>query len=207
MKTIAILGATGSIGTSTLDLVEAAPDRFQVTAVTASSNVAELAAIARRTSASLAVIADASRLEELRTALAGTNIQAAAGEGALAEAAVSADLVIAAIVGTAGLTPVMAAVRAGRTIGLANKEALVSAGALMIEEARRSGAVLLPIDSEHNAIFQCLAGQDCERVARLILTASGGPFRTFTSAEMAQATPAPGVARTGGGASQLVDGR
>lgn len=194
MKKIAILGATGSIGTSTLDLVEAAPERFEVTAVTASSNVAELAAIARRTRAALAVIADDSRLEELRAALAGTNIQAAAGEGALAEAAVSADLVIAAIVGTAGLAPVMAAIRAGRTVGLANKEALVSAGALMIEEARRSGAVLLPIDSEHNAIFQCLAGQDCNQVARLILTASGGPFRTFSAAEMARATPAQAVA-------------
>ncbi len=139
MKKVAILGATGSIGTSTLNLIEAAPDRFEVTAVTAASNVAELAAIARRTRASLAVIADESRLHELRDALAGTNIQAAAGEGALAEAAVSADLIIAAIVGTAGLAPVMAAVRAGKTIGLANKEALVSAGALMIEEVRRNG--------------------------------------------------------------------
>lgn len=194
MKRIAILGATGSIGRSTLDLVEAAPDRFAVTAVTAASNVAELAAIARRTRAPLAVIADDSRLEELREALAGTNIQAAAGESALAEAAVSADLVIAAIVGTAGLAPVMAAVRAGKTIGLANKEALVSAGALMIEEARRTGAVLLPIDSEHNAIFQCLAGQDCEQVSRLILTASGGPFRTFTAAQMERVTPAEAVA-------------
>jgi 1-deoxy-D-xylulose-5-phosphate reductoisomerase len=194
MKKIAILGATGSIGSSTLDLVEAAPDRFEVTAVTAASNVAELAAIARRTRAPLAVIADDSRLDELRDALSGTNIQAAAGEAALAEAAISADLVIAAIVGTAGLAPVMAAIRAGRTIGLANKEALVSAGALMIEEARRSGAVLLPIDSEHNAIFQCLAGQDCDRVSRLILTASGGPFRTFSLAEMARVTPAQAVA-------------
>jgi 1-deoxy-D-xylulose-5-phosphate reductoisomerase len=194
MKKVAILGATGSIGTSTLDLVEAAPDRFEVTAVTAASNVAELAAIARRTRASLAVIADEGRLQELRDALAGTNIQAAAGEGALAEAALSADLVVAAIVGTAGLAPVMAAVRGGRTIGLANKEALVSAGALMIEEARRSGATLLPIDSEHNAIFQCLAGQDCDKVARLILTASGGPFRTWTAEAMQRATPAQAVA-------------
>lgn len=194
MKRVAILGATGSIGTSTLDLLEAAPDRFEVTAVTAASNVAELAAIARRTKAHLAVIADEKRLEELRAALAGTDVQAAAGEGALSEAAVSADLVIAAIVGTAGLAPVMAAVRAGKTIGLANKEALVSAGALMIEEARRSGAVLLPIDSEHNAIFQCLSGQDCDQVARLILTASGGPFRTFGAEQMAKATPAQAVA-------------
>ena len=194
MKRVAILGATGSIGSSTLDLVEAAPERFEVTAVTAASNVAELAVIARRTRASLAVIADESRLGALREALAGTNIQAAAGEGALAEAALSADLVVAAIVGTAGLAPVMAAVRAGRTVGLANKEALVSAGALMIEEARRSGATLLPIDSEHNAIFQCLAGQDCEQIARLILTASGGPFRTWTADQMARATPAQAVA-------------
>ncbi len=194
MRRIAILGATGSIGRSTLDLVEAAPERFEVTAVTAASNVAELADIARRTRAPLAVIADEARLDELRAALAGTNIQAAAGEAALAEAAVSADLVVAAIVGTAGLAPVMAAVRAGRTIGLANKEALVSAGALMIEEARRSGATILPIDSEHNAIFQCLAGQDCDRVSRLILTASGGPFRTFSAADMARVTPVQAVA-------------
>jgi 1-deoxy-D-xylulose-5-phosphate reductoisomerase len=194
MKRIAILGATGSIGSSTLDLVEAAPDRFDVSAVTAGSNAAELAAIARRTRAPLAVIADEGGLGELRAALAGTNIQAAAGEDALAEAAVSADLVIAAIVGTAGLAPVMAAVRAGRTIGLANKEALVSAGTLMIDEARRSGAVLLPIDSEHNAIFQCLAGQDRNGVARLILTASGGPFRAWSAADMAHATPAQAVA-------------
>ncbi|GAA4017010.1 1-deoxy-D-xylulose-5-phosphate reductoisomerase [Sphingomonas swuensis] len=194
MKRIAILGATGSIGRSTLDLVEAAPERFEVTALTAATNVAQLAADARRTRARLAVIADDSRLGELRDALAGSGIEAAAGEGALAEAAVSADLVIAAIVGTAGLSPVMAAVRAGKTIGLANKEALVSAGALMLEEARRSGATLLPIDSEHNAIFQCLAGQDCERVSRLILTASGGPFRTFSTEEMARVTPAQAVA-------------
>lgn len=194
MKKVAILGATGSIGTSALDLIEAAPDRFEVTAVTAASNVAELAAIARRTRAVLAVIADEGRLPELRDALGGTNIQPAAGEAALAEAALSADLVIAAIVGTAGLAPVMAAVRAGKTVGLANKEALVSAGKLMIEEARQSGATILPIDSEHNAIFQCLAGQDCDRIARLILTASGGPFRTWSAADMAEATPAQAVA-------------
>ena len=193
-RSIAILGATGSIGRSTLDLVEAAPERFEVTALTAASNVVQLAADARRTHARLAVIADEARLDELRAALAGTNIQAAAGEAALAQAALSADLVIAAIVGTAGLAPVMAAVRDGRTIGLANKEALVSAGALMIEEARRSGATILPIDSEHNAIFQCLAGQDCDRVSRLILTASGGPFRTFSAADMARVTPAQAVA-------------
>ena len=193
-RSIAILGATGSIGRSTLDLVEAAPERFEVTALTAASNVVQLAADARRTHARLAVIADEARLDELRAGLAGTNIEAAAGEAALAQAALSADLVIAAIVGTAGLAPVMAAVRGGRTIGLANKEALVSAGALMIEEARRSGATILPIDSEHNAIFQCLAGQDCDRVSRLILTASGGPFRTFSAADMARVTPAQAVA-------------
>lgn len=194
MRRVAILGATGSIGRSTLDLVEAALERFEVTALTAASNVEQLAADARRTGARLAVIADERKLDALRQALGGTNIQAAAGEEALAEAALSGDLVIAAIVGTAGLAPVMAAVRAGRTIGLANKEALVSAGALMIEEARRSGATLLPIDSEHNAIFQCLAGQDCDRVSRLILTASGGPFRTFSAEEMARVTPAQAVA-------------
>jgi len=194
MRTVSILGATGSIGASTLDLIEAAPDRFDVAAVTAGSNVAALAKIARRSGARMAVIADQARLGELREALGGTDIHAAAGEEALGEAALAGDLVIAAIVGTAGLGPVMAAVRAGRTIGLANKEALVSAGALLIEEARRSGATLLPIDSEHNAIFQCLAGQDCDKVSRLILTASGGPFRTFSAAQMALVTPAQAVA-------------
>jgi 1-deoxy-D-xylulose-5-phosphate reductoisomerase len=194
-RRISILGATGSVGRSTLDLIEAAPERFEISALTAASNVEQLAAAARRTGARLAVVADESRLGDLRDALAGSGVRAGAGAKALAEAAAGdADLVVAAIVGCAGLSPVMAAVEAGKTVALANKEALVTAGALMIDAAVRSGATLLPVDSEHNAIFQCLAGQDRDRVARLILTASGGPFRTMTADQMARVTPAQAVA-------------
>jgi 1-deoxy-D-xylulose-5-phosphate reductoisomerase len=194
-RKVAILGATGSIGRSTLDLIEAVPDRFEIVALTAASNVDQLADDAKRTAARLAVVADEALLPQLRERLAGTNIHAAAGPAALAEAAAGdADLVMAAIVGCAGLAPVMAAVQAGKTVALANKEALVTAGALMLDAATRHGATLLPVDSEHNAIFQCLAGQDRERVARLILTASGGPFRCSSAEEMAEATPAQAVA-------------
>jgi 1-deoxy-D-xylulose-5-phosphate reductoisomerase len=192
---LAILGATGSIGKSTLDLVERNPERFEVTAVTAGTNVEALADVARRTGAKLAVVADESRYSELAGLLAGTRCRAAAGEGPLIEAAISdAELVIAAIVGCAGLKPVMAAVEAGRTIALANKEALVTAGALMTGAAARSGATILPVDSEHNAIFQCLAGSRGEDVSRIILTASGGPFRTSSSEAIAAATPSQAVA-------------
>ena len=194
-RKVSVLGATGSVGQSTLDLVAAAPDRFEVVALTAASNVDQLAADARRFDARLAVIADEALLPDLRQRLAGTNIHAAAGSAALAEAAAGeAEWVMAAIVGCAGLEPVMAAVEAGRTVALANKEALVTAGHLMTEAATRSGATLLPVDSEHNAIFQCLAGQDADRVARLILTASGGPFRDWSSQDMARVTPEQAVA-------------
>jgi len=195
MKRVSILGATGSIGKSTLDLIERAPEQFEVIALTAAVNVQALANAARRTRARLAVIADEARLPELESALAGTGCRAAAGEDSLVEAAVQeADLVVAAIVGCAGLMPVMAAVEAGRTVALANKEALVTAGALMTDAARRSGATLLPVDSEHNAIFQCLAGSRADQVSRIILTASGGPFRTASAEDMARATPAQAVA-------------
>lgn len=194
-RKIAILGATGSIGTSTLDLVERHPDRFEVVAVTAATNAAELADIARRTGARLAVVADESRLDRLRELLAGTDCRAAAGEDALVEAAsIDADLVVAAIVGCAGLESVMAAVTSGRTVALANKEALVTAGAIMTRAAQASGATLLPIDSEHNAIFQCLAGSRAQDISRIILTASGGPFRTASADRIARATPAQAVA-------------
>ena len=194
-KRVSILGATGSVGTSTLDLIERNPDRFEVVALTGGSNVKGLADAARRVGAAITVIADETRLDELRDALRGTNIPAAAGPHALAEAAAAdADWVMAAIVGCAGLEPVMAAVSAGKTVALANKEALVIAGALMIDAARRSGAKILPVDSEHNAIFQCLAGSRLEDVARIVLTASGGPFRTRSLAEMAGMTPAEAVA-------------
>jgi 1-deoxy-D-xylulose-5-phosphate reductoisomerase len=194
-RRISILGATGSVGKSTLDLVERNPDRFEVVAVTAATNAQALADIARRTGAGLAVVADESCLGELEELLVGTNCRAAAGEAALVEAATAeSDLLIAAIVGCAGLRPVMAAVDAGKRVALANKEALVTAGELMTRAAAASGATLLPIDSEHNAIFQCLAGARIEDVSRIILTASGGPFRTASPDLIASATPAQAVA-------------
>ena len=173
MKRISILGATGSVGTSTLDLVERHPDRFEVVALTAAKNVGALADAARRTKAELAVIDDPSLLPELEQRLEGSGCRAATGREALAEAATGeTDWVMAAIVGCAGLEPVMAAIEAGRTVALANKESLVTAGELMIASARRSGATILPVDSEHNAIFQCLADNRSCDVARLVLTAS-----------------------------------
>ncbi len=194
-RKIIILGATGSIGKSTLDLVERSPERFEVVAVTAATNAEELARIARRTNARLAVVADESRLRDLQGLLVGTSCRAEAGEQALIEAATGeADLVIAAIVGCAGLKPVMAAVGAGRIVALANKEALVTAGELMMSAAAENGAVMLPIDSEHNAIFQCLAGNRNEDIARIVLTASGGPFRTASADTIRDATPAQAVA-------------
>ena len=194
-RKLAILGATGSVGKSTLDLVERNPERFEVVAVTAATNATALAEIARRTRAKLAVVADETRLPELQAGLAGSDCRAAAGQEALIEAAAGeAELVIAAIVGCAGLSPVMAAVEAGRTVALANKEALVTAGALMTKAAAANGATLLPVDSEHNAIFQCIACSRNEDVSKIILTASGGPFRTATAEAIAAATPAQAVA-------------
>ena len=194
-RRIAILGATGSIGKSTLDLVERTPERFEVVAVTAATNSEDLADIARRTGARLAVIADETRRGDLEARLAGTDCRVEAGEEALIEASTAeAELVIAAIVGCAGLMPVMAALEAGRTVALANKEALVTAGELMTDAAARHGAVLLPVDSEHNAIFQCLAGSRREDVAKIVLTASGGPFRTASAQAIESATPAAAVA-------------
>ena len=194
-RKISILGATGSVGKSTLDLIGRSPDRFSVTAVTASTKVEELADAARRTGAGLAVIADESRLPDLRDALAGTGCRTAAGRHALIEAAAAeADVVVAAIVGCAGLEPVMAAVEAGRTVALANKEALVTAGALMTDAARASSATILPVDSEHNAIFQCLACSRGEDASRIILTASGGPFRTASVEMMRSVTPSQAIA-------------
>ena len=194
-RKVSILGATGSVGGSTLDLIQRHPDRFEVVALTASRNAAALAEAARRSGARLAVIADEAHYAELEQALAGSGCRTAAGPKALVEAAASeADWVMAAIVGCAGLAPVMAAVEKGRTVALANKEALVTAGSLMTGAARRAGATILPVDSEHNAIFQCLAGNRLEDVSRLVLTASGGPFRTMGADDMARATPEQAVA-------------
>lgn len=193
-RTVTILGATGSIGQSTLDLIEREGDSFEVVALTAKSDVAGLAEAARRTRARRAVIAEPGLYGALVDALAGSDTEAAAGPDAIVEAAaMGADWTMAAIVGTAGLRPLMAALRQGRTVALANKESLVLAGALMMQAARDSGAVLLPVDSEHNAVFQCFPHDDPSRVRRVILTASGGPFRTCTREEMARVTPAQAI--------------
>lgn len=195
MKTITILGATGSIGTSTLDLVEREPERFEVLALTANGDAQRLAAAARRTRAKLAVVADESRLPELRTALADTNIAAAGGRAAVIEAAgFGADVTMAAIVGCTGLEPVMTAIAGGRTVILANKEPLVSAGEVVLAAAKDAGATLLPADSEHNAIYQCFDAARPERVRRIILTCSGGPFRDRTLEDMRSVTPEQAVA-------------
>ncbi|MFC3442086.1 1-deoxy-D-xylulose-5-phosphate reductoisomerase [Sphingobium rhizovicinum] len=195
MKHVSIFGATGSVGLSTLDLVRRDPEAYGVVALTANSDVDSLAALARETGAQVAVIGQDRLYGALKAALAGSGIEAAAGEDALVEAAArGADWTMASIVGCAGLKPTMAALKAGGTVALANKESLVSAGGLMMDAARQSGATLLPVDSEHNAIFQCLAGSSLDDVARIILTASGGPFRTKSRVEMAAMTPAQAVA-------------
>jgi 1-deoxy-D-xylulose-5-phosphate reductoisomerase len=195
MRTLTLLGATGSIGASTLDLVRRNPDGWQVEALTANCSAAELAALAREFGAKVAVVGDEACLPELRAALAGSGIAAAGGAQALCEAAARpVDMTVAAIVGCAGLAPVMAAVERGGTIALANKEALVSAGEVLMAAVTRHGATLLPTDSEHNAIFQCLSGNAIEDVARITLTASGGPLRTWSEEQLDAATPAQAVA-------------
>ena len=195
MKSITILGATGSIGTSTLDLVEREPERFAVLALTANCDVARLAAAAIRTRAKLAVVADERCLADLRAALAGTNIGCAGGRMAVIEAAsLGADITMAAIVGCTGLEPTMAAIAGGKTVIIANKEPLVSAGDVVLAAAKQSGATLLPADSEHNAIFQCFDATRPERVRRIILTCSGGPFRTLSLSQMHGVTPEQAVA-------------
>ena len=194
-RRITILGSTGSIGCSTLDLVEREPERFSVEALTAHSNVEALVDQALKFRPSLAVIGDPAHYDALKEGLAGSGIEAAAGPAAIEDAASRpSDLVMAGIVGAAGLAPTLAAVRRGACVALANKECLVSAGALFLSEVERSGAVLLPVDSEHNAIFQVLEDDKPESISRIILTASGGPFRTWTAEEMAVATPAQAVA-------------
>lgn len=194
-RSLTLLGATGSIGASTLDLVRRNRDEWQIEALTANGSAAELAALAIEFDAKLAVVGDAACLPELRAALAGSGVEAAGGAGALVEAAQRpVDMTVAAIVGCAGLAPVMAAIERGGTIALANKEALVSAGEVMMQAVARHGATLLPTDSEHNAIFQCLNGNRIEDVAKITLTASGGPLRTWTQVQLDAATPAEAVA-------------
>ena len=193
-RTITILGATGSVGASTLDLVRRNRENFSILALTANGNVEQLAELAREFDAKLAVVADEACLPALREALAGSGIEAAGGAAAVIEAAArGADITMAAIVGCAGLAPTMAAIECGKAVALANKEALVSAGEVMTAAVKRTGATLLPVDSEHNAIFQCLAGNDPAHVRAITLTASGGPFREWDMARIHRATPAEAV--------------
>jgi 1-deoxy-D-xylulose-5-phosphate reductoisomerase len=194
-RSVTILGSTGSIGCNTVDLLERNPGRYRVEALTASGNVALLAEQARRLNARLAVTADERRYLDLKAALSGTGIRVAAGtEGLIEAAALPAEWVMAGIVGAAGLAPTLAAVRRGAVVALANKECLVCAGSLMVDEVRHHGATLLPVDSEHNAIYQVFDFEHAECVERIILTASGGPFRTFDLQSMAGVTPEQAVA-------------
>jgi len=191
---VTILGSTGSVGSNTLDLIARQQDTFEVEALTANGNAARLAAQARRVGAKLAVVADEKRYRALKEALAGSGIEAAAGAEAVVEAASRpAEWVMAAIVGAAGLASTLTAVRRGAAVALANKETLVCAGALMTAEVAAHGATLLPVDSEHNAIFQVLDFDRLDAVDRIILTASGGPFRTLTREAMAGVTVAQAV--------------
>ena len=194
-RRVTILGATGSIGRNTIDLIEREPTRFAVEALTANGNAAQLAASARRLGAKFAVVADPDKYRELKQALAGSDIEAAAGPEALVEAAERpAEWVMAGIVGAAGLRATLAAVRRGAIVAFANKECLVCAGDLMMREVGANGACMIPVDSEHNAIFQVFDFDHPEKVERVILTASGGPFRTLDRKQMATVTPAQAVA-------------
>jgi 1-deoxy-D-xylulose-5-phosphate reductoisomerase len=180
-RTVTLLGATGSIGSSTIDLLQREPGRYQVEAVTANRNAAALAQLARDLGARFAAVGDPKAYGELKSALAGSGIEAAAGMDALVEAAQRpADWVMAAITGAASLKPTLAAAERGATVAIANKECLVCAGALFMRRAAAAQATVLPVDSEHNAVFQALMSGRRDEVRRVILTASGGPFRTFT---------------------------
>ncbi len=190
MKRVTILGSTGSIGCQTVDLIAAAPDRFDVVALTGGRNIELLARQARQLNARLAVTCHDDCRAELSERLSGSGIEVASGDAAVAEAAARpADWVMSAIVGAAGLLPGLAAIRQGATLALANKETMVAAGPLVLAEAAAHGATLLPVDSEHSAVFQALVGEDRRAVERVILTASGGAFRDWPIARLAGATP------------------
>src|ERR1700686_3982409 len=189
VRTVTVLGATGSIGDSTMDLLRASRDRYQVEALTANTNVPGLATLAREFGARFAAVADPDRLAELKAALAGTRTECGAGESAIIEAAARpADWIMAAVSGAAGLKPALAAVDRGATVALANKECLVCAGDFFMQRAAKAGACILPADSEHNALFQALGSGNRDELVRVIITASGGPFRTWASADIEQAT-------------------
>jgi 1-deoxy-D-xylulose-5-phosphate reductoisomerase len=194
-RRVTILGSTGSVGCNTIDLIDRQPEAFAVEAMTAYGNVERLAEQARRLRPRLAVVGDPAKYRPLKEALSGTGVETAAGPEALVEAASRpAEWVMSAVVGAAGLHPTLAAIRRGAVVAFANKETLVCAGALMMREVSRHGATLLPVDSEHSAIFQVFDFQRIDAVERIILTASGGPFRTMDPSAMADVTPAQAVA-------------
>src|ERR1700709_1249438 len=189
VRAVTVLGATGSIGDSTMDLLRGSPERYQVEALTANTNVAALAKLAKEFGARFVAIADPDRLQELKDALAGTGTECGAGESAVIEAASRpADWLMAAVSGAAGLKPALAAVDRGTTIALANKECLVCAGDFFMQRAAKAGACILPADSEHNALFQALGSGNREERVRVITTAPGGPFRPWAAADIEQAT-------------------
>ncbi|MBT8412667.1 MAG: 1-deoxy-D-xylulose-5-phosphate reductoisomerase [Octadecabacter sp.] len=191
MRRVSIFGSTGSIGQNTVDLIARDSDAYDVVALTGGQNIELLARDAIALGAEIAVTAHEDRLEDLRAALAGTGVGAAAGQGALIEAADRpADWVMSAIVGAAGVAPGFRALRQGSTLALANKESLVTAGPLLLQEARNHGATILPVDSEHSAVFQALVGEDMAAVERVIITASGGGLRDWPLDALKTATPA-----------------
>lgn len=195
MKKISILGSTGSVGQNTVKVLQAQKEQYEIQVLTANNNVVLLAEQAKALNAKCAVIRDESYFEALKKALAGTDIEATAGEAALIEAAsMPADWIMAAIVGMAGLKPLMAAIEQGTTVAIANKEPLVAAGPVVLEAVKKAGTTLLPIDSEHNAIFQVFEPENRKSVDRIILTASGGPFRTSSLEDMGKVTPEQALA-------------
>ena len=190
IRRVSVLGATGSIGTSTLDLVGREPERYRIVALTANSKVDELAALALKHRPELAVIGAAEHYEELKSRLAGSGIAVAAGASGLNEAALRpADWIMSAIVGAAGLKPTLAALEQGGVVALANKECLVVGGDLFMRRVEETGATLLPVDSEHSAAFQSLAGAEQESIEQIVLTAEGGPFRTWSLEARERAPP------------------
>ncbi|HIM71760.1 MAG TPA: 1-deoxy-D-xylulose-5-phosphate reductoisomerase, partial [Alphaproteobacteria bacterium] len=193
-RRVTVLGSTGSVGCNTVSMLESESGQYQVEALTARSNVKLLAEQARRLKPKMVVLSDKSFYRDLKRELAGSGVEVLAGAEALVEAAsLNADWVMAAIVGTAGLAPTLAAIRHGAVVALANKECLVSAGVLLTKEVKKFGSDLLPVDSEHNGIFQVFDFKHPEGVEKIILTASGGPFRCFNRQQMRDVTPEEAV--------------
>ena len=193
-KTISILGSTGSIGCNTIKVISQSSTNYRVEAITANSNVQLLASQAKELNAGYAVIADENLYEELKKELSGTGIKALAGQSEVVNAAsIDVDIVMSSIVGVAGLLPTMQAIKQGKRVALANKECLVCAGSVMMEAVKKYGSTLIPVDSEHSAIFQVFDFERPENVSKITLTASGGPFRTYTKEQMSSVTPSQAV--------------